>query len=160
MVVKPTDLNTLVAAARAIAHGRVVDVRTQSSDRTSIQTLVTVEVSSYLKGDLGRIVTFVVPGGTLGRYRAVASGAPHFAAGEEVVLFLGARAPALPYLVRLSEGVFRVRRDDRSGLSTLTRRPLVGRSQDWRPVARGGAEGSMTLDAFSTLVRSAVEAAR
>ncbi|MGQ0736236.1 MAG: hypothetical protein ACT4QD_21605, partial [Acidobacteriota bacterium] len=99
---RPTDLTTLTAESFAIAHGRVVDVRARASgDGVRIETLVTFDVGTYLKGDLGETVTFVVPGGTLGRYRSLVVGAPEFAVGQEVVLFLGARPPAFPYVVRL-----------------------------------------------------------
>jgi hypothetical protein len=159
MVAKPADLRTLVRAARAIVHGRVVATEAQSSDRTRVETRVTIDATTYFKGDLGRRVTFVVPGGTIGRYRTVVSGAPQFAAGEEVVLFLGARAPALPYVVRLGEGVFRIQRDRRTDQRLVTRHPLVGRSASWRPVVRGAPRASeMSFASFTALLTGLVEA--
>ncbi len=161
MVVQPTELRALASSARAIAHARVVDVRAQASDRLSVQTLVTVEVSTYLKGDLGREVTFAVPGGTLGRYRTLISGAPQFVEGEEIIVFLAARVPALPHVVRLGQGVFRVRQDRLTGERLVSRRPLVGHGLEWQPVARGGADDPrMPLVEFTTLVRTAVGAVR
>ena len=112
LVVLPVDLDDLVTSARLIVHGTVVGVRPQlAQDRRQIETLVSVEVSTYLKGDFGPEVTFRVPGGELGRYRTVIIGAPTFAPGDEVVLFLGARGPVVPYVLGLSQGVFRVVRD-------------------------------------------------
>jgi hypothetical protein len=158
MVARPADLGALVRAARAIVHGRVVATDVQASARTRVETLVTIEVASYLKGDLGPRVTFVVPGGTLGRYRTIASGVPQFALGEEVVLFLGARPPARPYVVRLAEGVFRIQHDTRSGKRFVTRHPIVGASPGWQRIARGAAGASpLTLAAFSALVNATLE---
>ena len=160
MVLKPADLGSLVASARVIVHGRVVSTRAQSSDRTRIETVVTVEASDYFKGDLGREVTFVVPGGTLGRYRTVVSGAPQLAAGDEVVLFLGTRGPAMPYLVRLGEGVFRVQRDARSGQRIVSRHPVVAQSPSWQRVARGAPGEPLSVGAFGAMVRELAGGAR
>jgi hypothetical protein len=160
MVLKPADLGTLVASARVIVHGRVVSTRAQSSDRTRIETVVTVDATDYFKGDLGREVSFVVPGGTLGRYRTVVSGAPQLTAGDEVVVFLGTRGPALPYLVRLGEGVFRVQQDARSGQRVLSRHPVVARSAAWQRVARGTPGQPLSVNTFGAMVRTLAGGAR
>ena len=115
-VIVPAELGELVLAARAIAHGRIVDLRPQVSDaRRHVETLVTIQVATYLKGDLGPTVTFRVPGGQIGRYRTVVLDAPQFTQGEEVVLMLSSRGPSIPYVLGLNQGVFRVVRtpDDR-----------------------------------------------
>ena len=94
---QPAEINALVADAQAIVHGRVVRLQGRArGDGLGIETLVTIEAESYLKGDLGRDVTFVVAGGQFGRYRSVVSGAPQLAEGQEVVLFLGAKARPCP----------------------------------------------------------------
>lgn len=105
----PADLGELSHDALAIARGRVVaaDVR-WTDDRRSIETLVTLEVERYLKGDLGPTVQFLVPGGRLGRYQRVFVGAPEFAADDRVVVFLGANGPTIPHLVGFSQGVYRL----------------------------------------------------
>jgi hypothetical protein len=160
MVLKPADLGTLVASARVIVHGRVVSTRTQSSDRRRIETVVTVEAGDYFKGDLGRELTFVVPGGTLGRYRTVVSGAPQLAEGDDVVLFLGTRGPAMPYLVRLGEGVFRVQRDVRTGERLVSRHPVVAQSGAWQRVVRGASGQPLSVSAFGAMVRDLAGRAR
>ena len=66
------------------------------------------DADAWLKGDLGATVRFRVPGGRLGRYRSLVVGAPKFEAGQQVVVFLGATPPSLPYVLGLSQGVFRV----------------------------------------------------
>jgi hypothetical protein len=116
-VIVPADLGELSRDAMAIVRGRVaaVDAR-YTEDRGTIETIVTIEAESYLKGALGQTVRFRVPGGELGRYRSLVVGAPEFAVGQRVVVFLGARGPSIPHLVGFSQGVFRlVRALDDSG---------------------------------------------
>jgi hypothetical protein len=108
-VLVPADLGELARDARTIARGRVVAVDGQwTDDRRTIETIVTLEAESYLKGPLGQTVQFRVPGGTLGRYRNIMIGAPQFTVGQHVIVFLGARGPSVPYILGLSQGVFRV----------------------------------------------------
>jgi len=161
-VFTPAEFSELVAAARAIAHGQIVSVQARASDdRARIETLVTLQVATYLKGDLGQEVTFVVPGGTLGRYRSVIVGAPRFLEGEEVVLFLGARGPSVPYVLRLGQGVLRVVRDPGTGERMVTPAPPAAQSQEWQPVVRGSAaNGPMALTELAARVRTLIEAGR
>ncbi len=113
----PADLGELSHDAIAIARGRVVSVDARwTDDRRAIETLVTIDVAGYLKGDLGSTLQFRVPGGQLGRLRSIVVGAPEFTEDEQVVVFLGARGPSIPHLVGFSQGVYRiVRAADNSG---------------------------------------------
>ncbi len=111
-VVVPADLSELSRDARAIARGRVVAVDAQwTAGRRTIETIVTLETETYLKGQLGETIQFRVPGGSLGRFRNIVVGAPHFAIGQRLIVFLGARAPSFPYVLGLSQGVFRIGRN-------------------------------------------------
>lgn len=108
-VVLPADLNELSHDAVAIARGRIVATEPQWKEgRRGIETLVTLETETYLKGSLGSVVQFRVPGGTLGRFSSVVVGAPQFTVGQRVILFLGSRGPSIPYVLGLSQGVFRL----------------------------------------------------
>jgi hypothetical protein len=158
----PADLSTLVADAQVIVHGRVVQLEGRASgDGLGIETLVTLQVTSYLKGDLGRELTFVARGGQLGRYRSIVSGAPRFGEGQEVVLFLGAKPPAMPHVIRLGQGAFRVSVDQRTGAKTIRRQPLASTTTTWQRVQRGaGPPDGLTLEAFGAMVRSAMERGR
>ena len=119
-VLLPTDLKDLTKSAYAIVHGRVVSVQSQwSEDARHVESLVSISAIDYLKGNLGATVTIRVPGGEMGRYRWVTVGAPTFREGDEVVLFLGTSPPAMPYVLGLSQGVFRLTR------ATPTSEPLV-----------------------------------
>src|SRR5687767_91051 len=87
--VLPVDFAQMVSESQLIVHGRVVDVRgVMTGGRRTIESVVTMEVLDTLKGAPGRAVSFRVPNGQVGRYRRVMVGAPEFAAGDELVLFL------------------------------------------------------------------------
>ena len=134
----PVDFSELVLAARAIVHGRIIDVQPQLSDgRRRVETLVTLQVATYLKGSLGSSVVFRVPGGQIGRYRTIVLDAPNFAPGDEVVLLLGARGPSVPYVLGLSQGVFRITGDPISGERRVMPTPVRGEGNEWKRVVRG-----------------------
>src|SRR5918994_1720218 len=113
-VIVPAEFREIVGGSELIVVGRVVDVRAEWADgRRRIDSYVTVEVASTLKGRAAETVTFLVPGGQIGRYRSVMIGAPVFSPGDEAVLFLNARGSAVPYVFGLNQGVYRVRIDSR-----------------------------------------------
>lgn len=108
-VLVPADLAELARDARVIARGEVVAVEPRwTDDRRSIETIVTLEPESYLKGAFGSSLQFRVPGGTLGRLRNVVVGSPQFVVGQRVIVFLGASGPRVPYILGLNQGVYRV----------------------------------------------------
>jgi hypothetical protein len=108
-VLVPTDLAELAREARVIARGEVVAVDARwTDDRRTIETLVTLETETYLKGQLGRVLQFRVPGGALGRVRNIVIGAPRFEVGQRLVVFLGANGPRVPYILGLNQGVYRL----------------------------------------------------
>jgi len=161
-VVLPADLGDLSRDAIAIARGQVVDVEVRwADDRHSIVTDVTLAVESYLKGGLGPTVQFRVPGGELGRLRSIVVGAPEFAIEERVVVFLGARGPMVPYVLGLSQGVFRVSRAaDNSGwfVTPPALLPSAGRTV---AVVRGDVNRRpMALADFERTVRALAAGAR
>lgn len=151
----PADLNELAVGARAIAYARIIDVRTlESADRRRVESLVTAEAIGYVKGNLGRSVQFRVPGGTVGAYRTVMVGAPSFQPGEEVILFFGAQPSSLPYLMGFSQGVYRVRLDERTGVRMVIPAPPISRGTD-APLKRG-TRAPMPLDEFTREVRALI----
>jgi hypothetical protein len=112
-VLVPTDLGELSRDARAIARGRIVAVDAQWTEgRRTIETMVTLQTETYLKGQLGDTVQFRVPGGVLGRFRNIVIGAPQFLVGQRVIVFLGAQGPTIPYVLGLNQGVFRLVQSD------------------------------------------------
>jgi len=108
-VIVPADVAELAHDAYVIARGSVVAVDCRWADgRRGIETVVTIEAETVLKGQLTHTVQFRVPGGTLGRYRNIVMGAPQFAVGQRVIVFLGASGPEIPHLLGMSQGVYRV----------------------------------------------------
>jgi hypothetical protein len=107
----PADFAQMVSESQVIVHARVIDVRGELvGSRRTIESLITIQVLAPLKGQAGSELVFRVPGGRVGRYRRVFVGAPTFTAGDEILLFLKGRAPALAMPYGLSQGVYRVSR--------------------------------------------------
>jgi len=150
-VLVPIEFRELVILASVIVHGRVTAVQGEWTEgRRSVETLVTVAASEYLKGDLGAAFTIHVPGGQLGRYRTLFVGAPEFRPGDEVVLFLRANR-----IIGLSQGAFRVASDTQSGQRIVVS-PIVMSTDSSTPqtVVRGDARRKpVALDLFRDVVR-------
>lgn len=157
-VVVPVDLSELSHEARAIARGRIIAVDARwSDDRRSIETIVTMAAETYLKGQLGDVVQFRVPGGVLGRYRSVMVGAPQFVTGQRVIVFLGARGPTVPYVLGLNQGVFHMAQSE-TGEWTVVPPPL---SVPDGPIVRGRvSRPAARLSDFERDVRALVETAK
>ena len=151
----PAEFREIVTKSQIIAYGRVVEVVPElSDDRKRIETIVTFEVGTYLKGGRGESLTFRVPGGQIGRYRSVMIGAPLFQEGDEAVLFLTQREDGMPRIFGLNQGVFRVQREERSQ-RRIVFTPLLARGESPELVVRGSAgRQPMTLEAFGAQVTS------
>lgn len=154
-VLLPAEFREIVGDSQIIAYGRVADAVSElSEDRKRIETIVTFEVETYLKGGPGETLTFRVPGGQVGRYRSITVGAPVFESGIEAVLFLRQTGEGLPYVFGLNQGVFRVQRDPRTQ-RRLVVPPLIARGEAPEKVVRGAvARQPMPLEAFGAQVRS------
>jgi hypothetical protein len=157
-VLLPAEFREVVAGSQIIVYGRIADVRSEwSDDRTRIETIVTLEAGTYLKGGPGDSVTFRVPGGQIGRYRNVMVGAPHFQSGEEVVLFLSAAGPSIAHVFGLNQGVYRVRVDARTGRRLVVPPVLTAASDEPQAIVRGDqARQPLPLDSFAASVRTAM----
>lgn len=157
-VLVPADLVELSRSAALVVRGTVSAVTSQWAEgRRRVETVVTLDVQQAMKGEAGKTITFKIPGGDMGRYRSVMVGAPTFRAGEEVILFLGATPPALPYLLGLGQGVYRVQRDERTGERRVTSPVLVADSEQATAVRRGDpSRRALTVEEFSVEVRNAL----
>ena len=117
----PLSFEQLVNASASVVYGRVVEVRSQwTEDRRFIESVVSIEILKGLKGSAAERMSFTVPGGQVGRYLNVIPGAPTFAAGDTAVFFLTSRGPRLPVTTGLTQGIYRVQRDARSGEMLVT----------------------------------------
>ena len=155
-VLIPADLGELSRDALAIARGRVIALDAQwTEDRGTSETIVTLEVESYLKGGLGSTLKFRVPGGELGRFRSIVVGAPEFAVDQRIVVFLGARGPSMPHVLGLSQGVFRMARaSDNSGWLVTSPVLLPATTGAVRVVRGDPSRRAVALTDFEHTVRS------
>jgi hypothetical protein len=155
-VLVPAEFREIVNGADIIAYGRVVDITVEwSDDRKRVDTLVTLQVGTYLKGGPGESLVFKVPGGTIGRFRNVLVGAPQFTEGEEAVVFLNVRGSDLPFVFGLNQGVFRVRLDDPTKRRMVVPPALMSRGQSPEVVVRGSAARKvLPLETFGAQVQT------
>ena len=158
-VLLPADFNDIVTGSQIIVHGRVVDVRAEwTDDRRQIESYVTVAPSSFYRGSPAASVTFRVPGGQVGRYKQVTVGSPQFVPGEEAIVFLRANGPAVPQVFGLSQGVFRVRVDQRTGRRTVILPILMARGASAERVTRGARiRQPLPIDAFAAQLRATIQ---
>ena len=158
-VLLPAEFREIVTGSQIIVYGRISDVRSEWMDgRRRIESIVTLEASSFYRGTAGSTVTFRVPGGQIGRYKNLTVGAPEFRSGDEVVLFLQSRGPAVPQIFGLNQGVFRVRVDARTGRRLVTLPIVMARGAGPEPVTRGAADRRpLPLDQFAAQVRTVLQ---
>src|SRR5256714_7768359 len=83
----------LIASSRVILIGDVQSVKAQwDADHQTINTYVKVNVTRLLKGQLqNQTIVFKQLGGRVGDEATVIFGAPEYAAGQQVLLFLDTR---------------------------------------------------------------------
>jgi len=104
----------------AIVLGRCVAVRSEwNADHTKIVTHNVFEVRQYYKGALGARITITELGGQVGDLVAEYSGIPHFAVGEEAILFVWTDPRGQHQVIGLTQGKFRVGRDANTGTAVL-----------------------------------------
>ena len=152
-VLAPAEFREVVRGSDIIAYGRVIETTVEwSADRKHVDTLVTFQVGTYLKGGPGETLVFKVPGGTIGRFRNVLVGAPQFSRGEEAVLFLNSRGREYPSVFGLNQGVYRVTLDDTTRRRMVSP-PLLARGDLPEKVVRGAASRrSLPLESFGAQV--------
>lgn len=154
-VLVPADFREVINGSDLIVYARVsaIDVR-WSDDRKHVDTLVTLQAGTYLKGTAGPTLVVAVPGGTIGRYMNVTIGAPHFAVGDEAVFFLTTRDRAMPAVFGLNQGIFRVSPPGPGGRRVVMP-PVMSRADGPEPVVRGDpARRPIPLETFGAQVQS------
>ena len=84
-------------------------------------------------------------------------GAPEFHPGEEAVLFLSAQGPSVAHVFGLSQGVFRVRVDPRTGSRVVLPPVVTAAGEAAQAVTRGAPDRTpLPLDSFAQTVRAAM----
>src|SRR5262245_20093532 len=115
-VVMPTDLDMIVGA-RAIVRGKVVSINTALDDRTGLVcTYIKLSVREVLKGEIAQgELTLKEPGGETGGRASVIFGAPQFAVGEHVLVYLDTWPDGSLRVHEMLLGKFSISRDPRTG---------------------------------------------
>jgi hypothetical protein len=151
----PADFAQMARESELIVHGTVVSVQSQTAGpRRTIESVITLSVADTMKGTAGAQTVFRIPGGRVGRYRRVMVGAPEFQAGDEVILFLKGRAPAIAMPYGLSQGVYRVARRADGAVVTPAVASAAGR------VVRGDpSRRPLDPEAFARQVQEALTGA-
>ena len=155
ITVQPLSFADLVNTSATVAYVRVTDVRGQwAADRQSIESVVTAAVLDAFKGAPGAVLTFTTPGGRVGTYLNLLPGAPVFAPGDLVVVFLTSRGARLPITTGFTQGVYRVLADARGGAPMVTP-PIIETTSPAGRIVRGDVRRRpMTVTAFAEAVRS------
>ncbi|MGI5864757.1 MAG: hypothetical protein ACOX6T_22285 [Myxococcales bacterium] len=86
-VVEPMDVETLSRRADLVVQGTALSSES-SFVNGQIQTVTRVRVDCALKGQAPAVVEVRTPGGRVGDLGQMVTGAPQFAPGEEVIVFL------------------------------------------------------------------------
>lgn len=161
-VIVPAEFREVVQGSDLIVYGRVESVRPEwSDDRRRIETAVTFDVSTFLKGEADRTIVFKVPGGTLGRYRSFMMGAPVFQPGDEAFLFLRTGLAPLPVVFGFNQGVYRVRPDAGTGRRLVASPALLAGADRPQPLARGASERrAVPIESFAAQVQAVMSEGR
>ena len=156
-VLLPAEFREVVNGADLIVYARVSSTEVRwSDDRKHVDTLVTLQAGTYLKGSARETLVVAVPGGTIGRYTNVTVGAPSFNVGDEAVFFLTTRGRDLPAIFGLNQGVFRVSMEGASRRRLVTP-PLMSRGAGPETVVRGDpARRPVPLETFGAQVQSVI----
>ncbi|MGO8720724.1 MAG: hypothetical protein ACLQMO_16150 [Acidobacteriaceae bacterium] len=109
----------LVQHSSAIARVRCVraDTRLENSE---IWTDTVFEVVEHDKGFLPSEIVVRMPGGQFQHLHSQVDGVPEFRPNEEVYLFLTGHPGKQFYIVGWTQGTFRIRKNQRTGVETVT----------------------------------------
>src|SRR5579864_6564844 len=113
------SLDQLAGAADAVA--RVQCTGTESRwENDAIWTVTTFSVVETLKGSLPPQISVRLPGGRVGHLTAAVDGTPTFNVTDEAIVFLEKSQAGGFSVAAWVEGTFRIGRDPRTGVETVT----------------------------------------
>ena len=143
----------LVKDSSAIAHVRCLGSQA-SFENGEIWTDTSFAVLESAKGNLPDRINVRQPGGKLAGLESRVDGTPQFRASEEVYLFLTAQPGNRLFLVGWSQGTFRIQRNPRTGITTVTQDSAEIAAYD--PQSRGFTKTGvkdLRLDIFRDQIR-------
>ncbi|NQW05655.1 MAG: hypothetical protein HQ485_16750 [Acidobacteria bacterium] len=156
------EFREIVTESSTIVRGRVTDVRAVRTAAGEVESVVTIAVDSVLKGppdETARsFVSMWLPGGTIGRYRTVMTGAPTMRVGQQALFFLRRGPTGALWPVGLSQGIYRVVTARSSGLQTVSAPVMAGVTTNATGrVVRGDVRRkTLPVSEFESLVRLAI----
>lgn len=146
-------------ARQATAVARVRCFGTESHwENGEIWTETRFEVIEQAKGSLPRIVTVRMLGGSVDNLHSRVEGIPSFHAGEEAYVFLWNRDGEPFRVLGWSQGTFRIARDARTGVETVTQDSATTSVFDphTRQFRHGGIR-NLPVAVFQVKLRKALE---
>jgi hypothetical protein len=157
--VVPAAFSEVVAEAGVIVRGHVTDVRSVVVPGAGVDSIATVAVDDQMKGQPASFVYVRLPGGEIGRYRWVMVGAPRLEVGQQAVFFLKQYADGWWRPVGLTQGIYRVQVESRSGRPVINAPVALNYTADAGTVVRGDARRTaMSVPEFESLVRAVMTA--
>ncbi len=134
-----------IERSSAIIVGRVLRSRVERSPESGLETVTDVALEEAIKGSPGSLVQIHVPGGVAGEEGSLLPGAPSFADGERVLLFLYQREDSSFAVNDLQLGAFHFA----EGVFVRDESELVG----WDPDGRTHKERPRAAERFLAYVR-------
>jgi hypothetical protein len=146
-------------AGQATAVARVRCLGTESRwENGDIWTETRFEVVEQNKGSLPGLVTVRMLGGHVGNLHSRIEDVPSFRAGEEAYLFLWSRDGEPYRVLGWAQGTFRIARDARTGLETVTQDSAASPMFDLRTRQfRHGGIRNLPVAIFQLKLRKALE---
>jgi len=157
----PTDFKEVVSSSTLIVRGHVTDTRGVITPLGGIETVVTVAVDSFIKGQADAFISLRLPGGQVGNSRMVTIGAPTLKIGQQAVLFLKAGPDNALRPVGLTMGVYPVLPEALSGRPVVLPPVVAGQTSSTRQPVRGDVRRKpMPVQEFESLVKLVMNAPR
>jgi hypothetical protein len=137
--VESNRIQSLAQQADAIVVGKVSTVRSEwTADKTRIVTKVSVDVDEYVKGQsTGKTLVITHMGGEVDGVGELYTSAPHFSAGEDVLVFVKKDSKNNLNVAGGTEGKVRIMKNESTG------ERMVG--------------GNISLNKFTDMVKTAVK---
>ena len=165
--VAPPNFDELVAEADVVFDGVVTAVTASLvgvGEARHIESAVTFTVLDALKGQAATPFVLKTAGGAIGNLRMEITGAPKFAVGERMILFVEKNGAQFIPLVGVMHGQFRIKRDSATSREivlthddqTLFDSREIGRETD-EPRAMSAPLAPMTPDSFKAEIRSKLQ---
>ena len=152
----------MIVEARAIVRGKVLAIETgvdQQQDR--ICTYVTIKVQEVLKGRITRRkIVLKQPGGQYGSRGSIVFGAPEFAIGENVLLYLDTWRDGSLRVHQMLLGKFSVIQDPVTGVRYAERNSPPNSVRVLGQSSQGPITNRMELSAYSEMLRERLSANR